>query len=345
MNQEEIIGLFCADTILSVESVNTSHDDLDDFREALFVKTPDKRFVIKLADNGFTDAAHVTMWATLAEKYRMLGYYTPTIFPAKDGTFPQCVYKEHSCIAYGEEYSIYQSADSVAQEMDENGLYHHFPDAIRMNARIAAQEFDFTDLPSAYCLFAPFDPTDEVDEVEENALTWKTAADQLPQQLLAQVQRIWDRWQKDKSDLKKIYSLLPRSVFQADINASNVLLNEAGDFQGVLDFNIAGRDVFLNLLFREVPYVCTQQENRFKSDDYYAESIKSALRIASEVYTFSDTEKQAAPLLYRYILPMWKFHSMDYLNETAPDQIQNHLDSIEYEQTREIDFTVPMTNG
>jgi hypothetical protein len=62
--------------------------------------------------------------------------------------------------------------------------------------------------------------------------------------------------------------------------------------------------------------------------------------IVKKVYSFSDMEKKAAPLLYKCIRPLW-WYASDELKEAGSDdtKIQHHLDAIEYEQTREIDFS------
>ena len=64
-----------------------------------------------------------------------------------------------------------------------------------------------------------------------------------------------------------------------------------------------------------------------------------ALDIVKKVYSFSDLEKEAAPLLYQSIRPLW-WYASDELKEAGTDEakIQKHLDGIEYEQTRKIDF-------
>ena len=52
------------------------------------------------------------------------------------------------------------------------------------------------------------------------------------------------RWKENYDQLKETYYDLPFSVFQADFNDTNVLVDEDGTFVGVLDFNCAGRDTF-----------------------------------------------------------------------------------------------------
>ena len=68
-----------------------------------------------------------------------------------------------------------------------------------------------------------------------------------------------------------------------------------------------------------------------------------ALDIAKKVYAFSEPEKEAAPLLYKCIRPLW-WHAALELEEAGTDEekIQRHLERIEYEQTREIDFSAHM---
>ena len=48
-----------------------------------------------------------------------------------------------------------------------------------------------------------------------------------------------------------MYSALPFSCFQGDLNESNILLDENGRFAGLLDFNLCGREPVLNYAVRE----------------------------------------------------------------------------------------------
>ena len=66
------------------------------------------------------------------------------------------------------------------------------------------------------------------------------------------LQGIWSRFLANRSSLERLYSQLPVSVFQADLNPGNILLDADMRFAGVLDFNLSGRDTALNVLFREL---------------------------------------------------------------------------------------------
>ena len=344
MEKKEIAYLFRKEEPVAITVKNSSRGE-DDFREALFVEYADEKIVIKLAENGFTDEEHLIMWMTIAEKYKELGYYCPQFIKALDGTFPRVCYEGHSCIAYAEEYSLYRSADEIIEDkFKETGLmvdgyYSFFKDIVLMNARVAAQHYNITEFPSGYCMFETFEEKDEVDEVTEDAMKWKKEADKLPEKYREQVERIWANWQNAREQLGEIFSELPTSVFQADSNDTNVLLDEEGNFKGVYDFNIGGKEVFMNLIFRETPYVSTRGWDSFYREDHFLLCIKKALQISSEVYEFNELEKKAAPLLYKCIKPLY-WYSTDLLKEAGDQaaEIQKCLDFIEYEQTREIEF-------
>lgn len=138
-------------------------------------------------------------------------------------------------------------------------------------------------------------------------------------------------WCKNRAELQEIYHQLPTSVFQADLNSSNILIDEKGSFVGVYDFNLSGKDVLLNYLIREM--------NWPDDDEEELNLIKSAIKIVESVYTFSMIEKYAALMLYRCIKPLW-WTRVQRLKKAANDYsaIQECLDKVESMLTRNVDF-------
>lgn len=336
-----IIELFFDDIPYKFEIKNTSRGE-SDFREAIILEWKSgEKYVIKLSDNDFTFADKIKSWKRCAEEYRKLGYYCPNILYSKNGDFPTVAYKGHSCVAYVEEFSKYRIVD---ERTDENSDYYTKPnkeymnEAFVMTARIAAERLDFTDYPSGYCLFESFCPSDKTDEVLENALEWKKYADTLPAEFQLQVQRIWHRWNENRTQLEQLYFDLPTSVFQADLNATNILLDDNGKFVGIFDFNLCGKDVLLNYLFREICWYSDRDEEI----NYILDTLKNI----SKFYYFSDIEKRAAPLLYRCLKPLW-FSEIEKLKKAGYDTkaIKNCLDETEKLQTKVIDFETYMSNA
>ena len=149
----------------------------------------------------------------------------------------------------------------------------------------------------------------------ENALEWIKLADALPEAFKEQTERIKRLWYENRDSLERLYPLLPRSVFQADLNSTNILVDENRHFKGLIDFNLCGRDVFLNYLMRE---------NR------PLEQLRRRLRLVSSIYRFSDLEKQAAPLLYRCLAPLWSSR-VEKLKQVSGDDtaLRQFLDETE----------------
>lgn len=122
------------------------------------------------------------------------------------------------------------------------------------------------------------------------------------------------------------------------------LVNDGYYSLGVYDFNIGGREVYINYIFRQTPYVSTWDSYaHLEKDDLFLNRIIHALEISKKAYSFSDLEKTAAPLLYKCIRPLWWYASRELKDAgTDSNKIKQHLDLIEYEQTREIEFAKHM---
>ena len=329
MTPHDLFCLFWDGEPAAFETMNTSHGD-SDFREVLiFELASGEKRVIKLAANDFTFPEKIQMWQRTIEEYRSLGYYCPSIFADKSGRFPTLCYQGHECVAYAEEFACFQPArqrdrdDSLADDA-------YWDDAWIMTAKMAAKKLDYTAYPSAYCMFERFCPSDLMDEVLEDALSWKEFADTLPDEVQQQVQRIWQLWITNRQKLEKVYSKLPTSVFQADLNPTNLLLDREGNFVGICDFNLCGREVFLNYLFREVFMTDFAQE---------LERIFHVLRVVRPYYCFSKEEKETALMLYRCLKPLW-FNKLLRLKELGSDveSLRAYLTETEHYLTESIDF-------
>ena len=99
---KQVVSLFTAETVAEIQIKNTSREG-GDFREAIFARlASEKKLVVKLAENAFTDPEHIAMWRRCASEYRRLGFYCPQIFSSLCGDFPAVLYKGHRCFAYAE---------------------------------------------------------------------------------------------------------------------------------------------------------------------------------------------------------------------------------------------------
>ena len=327
-----IFRLFFDGTPTAVHKIDTSIGD-DDFRMVFIVETDTgSKYVLKLADNGFTFPEKIAVWQKTVEEYLKLGCCCPRIYRDKTGSFPIVHFSGRQCTAYAEDYAPFRPAEDRFTDdgIQNRALYDSYKQDIwRITAQIAALHLNYTEYPSAWCLFDTFCPGEKTDEVLENALNWKEYADTLPAEFAEQVGRIWRLWTENRMALEKVYKKLPASVFQADLNPSNILLNDEGNFVGLYDFNLCGKEVFLNYLMRE-NYGGVREEIRM---------IRDALRTAAGYYQFSDLEKNTAPMLYRCLKPLW-FTRVEDLKQLGTDReaIAAFLDETEHMLTDPVSF-------
>ena len=337
INQElfDVFQLFFDDKPTTFEIIDTSRNE-SDFREVVIAEfETGEKAVVKLADNDFTFSDKIKIWQRTAQEYIKLGYYCPRIMPDKNGSFPIVAYKDRKCVAYAEEYAPYRPAEyHPANGTDKIPAEKYENDGWIMTAKVASKYFSYTDYPSGYCLFDTFCPSDKTDEVLETAVDWKNYADTLPAEFQPQIQRIWELWTANRNALEPFYRKLPTSVFQADLNPTNVLVDESGNFVGVYDFNLCGKEVFLNYLFRETFCSGFQKE---------LDEILNRLKLVSEYYHFSELEKQTALMLYRCLKPLFYYRAEDLKQfKDDAEAIRNFLDETEYFLTRDIDFETYM---
>lgn len=329
-----IFALFSEEKPVSFEVISTGRSETD-FREAVIVTAESgSKLVLKLSDNDFTFPDKIKMWQRTVLEYRALGCYCPLICTDKNGGFPRVQYKGHCCVAYAEEFALYPAAEKRETDFaDYSDDRSYMREAWLLTARAAAKHFDYTGYPSGYCLFETFCPSDKTDEVLENALEWKTLSDALPERSRSQAERIWRLWQENRIALEPIYKRLPSSVFQADLNSTNILIDGDRNFKGLMDFNLCGREVFLNYIIRET-----------NDEDPAAElnKLRYTLALVSEEYEFSVLEKNTVLMLYRCLKPLWRPYK---LKEAEGDEakISALLNETEHYLTADIDLASYMT--
>lgn len=302
MNFTEIFSLYHDDPPLSWEYKDTSRGE-DDFRRTVFARWGNQKLAIKIACNDFTSPHRVQVWQKAATAYRAMGYYCPQIITSKKGNAAEAVeYEGKQCVVYAEELSQFQTADQFDEtRILQNGRYVYHDNALRFLCEIGSARMDFADFPSGLCILERFCPSDPCDEIMECALEFKEIIEGRFPQYTERFQGIWSDFLANRSALEQIYSQLPVSVFQADLNAANVLLDDDTRFVGVLDFNLCGRDTVLNVLFREL-WINFDEDipDKRENNMYYVErnnekALQSFLRnlmVIKDSYPFTEAEKR-----------------------------------------------------
>lgn len=174
--------------------------------------------------------------------------------------------------------------------------------------------------------------------------------DRVPE-FLTRWEKLRALFEKNKAQLTGLYHELPSSVFQADLNEYNLLLDENGHFKGVIDYNLAGEDKVLNIFLATILYGYSYQRSTTDAPDVLPglntaeqESVIAimldTLRYLRQYYAFSEIEVKAAPLLFKYVSCIF-YEQIDALKKYAGDAEKLNLlfDFMERELRRDdIDF-------
>lgn len=287
---------------LSVQSVtnfyDTSHNDED--RRLNYIL--DDKYVLKINSVGAMWEERLQEIHRLICRYRSIGVYCPDLLSALDGTLSyawQKDGKEYTCFV--EEYAIYPVL-GWETEHDRKEVIEHLG--------VLASRYTGVDLSETKSMWSIIDlaPLDvDIDEKQENtnALTEALRKNGY-NELAAEVENFNAMLRKK---IMVVFAKLPRCVYQGDLNSTNEL-HKDGHFVGLIDFNMAGTDVNINVFLNETNWFPEEaefdslsvEEIIAKQDAEQDEELAVILRH----YTLSDIEKYAFPY-YKRIVDMFQY--------------------------------------
>lgn len=353
----EIIALFHKDKPVGYKLTDIRHEDRDS-RWVLYVDYPEKRFVIKIASNGFTTLERVNGWVGIIAEYEKLGCYSPQILKSLNGNYAErIVFQDKQCVVWEEEFAQYHFRESLAESvyLGKDGRYVYCDEVFRFLGRVAQKHYSNFPYKSGFVRFEPFSSADSTDEVMECVETFDRMVRERTPGFLSRWEKIHALFLENKARLEEIYNELPSSVFQADLNEYNLLLDENGHFKGMIDYNLAGEDTVMNIFFATILY--GYSEHRKAPDDPDAlpelnpvtqesviEILLDTLRYLRQFYTFSEIEVKAAPLLFKYVTGIF-YQQIKALEKYVDDEkkLKRLFDFMEHELQREdIDFRSAM---
>ena len=236
----DLFARFNESGVLSFRTVDSSRGE-DDLRHTALVEYQDgTRLAVKASHNSFTTPERVAGWADLARTYRASGVYCPLYVPALSGKL--CFDWESDGTTFlicAEEYKQFLSADEFTPPVPEEDYREPMLETI---GRIAAHPARPVPWMSAYCLYDRFCEEDETDETHANALALFSLLLEAMPEREAEINRFRADYLRLRDSFEPEYRALPTAVFQADLNSSNILLDENRVFRGLIDFNLSGSE-------------------------------------------------------------------------------------------------------
>lgn len=343
------ISLYCDTEVSDVKTLDLSRGD-DDYRKVHIVDDGHRKLVIKYLSNTFSDKRRIEGWFKLMAEYRKIGLYCPAVVPNRNGELLHCdIVDGRAYYTYAEEYSVYETAAHIGKEKYKDAQGHDCftPDVMRSLGKIASAKLDILDWASGYCLLEPFCAPDTTDESTECAVSFVDYIRKNIPAHLPRAEALLNLYYQRQDELRAVYSLLPTSCFQADLNDSNILLDENNHFVGLIDFNLCGKEPILNYAVREALWNVSdnrlfgEKDSRLYFYDKELDELRLKLfmkniRHIQEYYTFSEFEKQVFPSLFRYLNSFWWFHLNEIeLIKEDESKIVKLFDWLEQQMTRD----------
>jgi len=328
-----------------IKEINSSRD-ASDKRYAFLLRFADNQeLVIKVCKNAFTNAERISAWKKLCKKYLDIGIYCPQFINSINGASSEIV------IIDGEEYHVwaeemkkYKTCEELIKEKDQA---IDLGDAVLESiGKIAASctENDLLPFPSAFCVYDTFDSTDVTDENYQNAESFCETVKKHYSQYSEYVDEIWSMFLHNRKMFEPVYRALPKASFQADINPSNILVDDDMKFKGYIDFNLSGTETVLCYLIINETCGYRLAEDDFdslsseeflkKCDNHLYENLK----IISRHYSFSEYEKENICLCYNTVYPFscWTINGIlsIAIEENKSQHIKPILDWVHYQLSR-----------
>lgn len=335
----EMLRLYGLETPQKLAVHDTSHG-ANDLRMVYVLESPEiGKLVIKITRNAFSTPERVRGWVELIEHYNHLGIYCPRILRNRNGEYSAFI---DGYLVYAEEYM----AHDLASEREDSLNYE--PRLYESIGLVAANPAPLVPWNTAFCLFDKFDKTDEYDENLECAIMVRDLyANQIPE-YAERVNKLFLEYCHRRERFEPLYRVLPKAVFQGDLNRSNILVNDTGGFAGLIDFNLSGTETILNYAFCES--FCALDDGEAEigllmdPEALKERDRRTAQNLAwiGKHYQFTDAEREVFNEYYNIVAPFrWTYQGFFMRLLTNRDRYPDGrkyagliVDWMEYQATR-----------
>ena len=272
---------------------DTSHSEKD--RRLNYIL--DDRYVLKVNSVCAMWEERLQEINRLIARYRSIGLYCPALIPTQAGAL-SCQWEKagDQFTCFVEEYAKYPLYELDAAH-DRREVVEHLG--------ILAAKYSGVDLSQTRSMWSIIDlaPLDvEIDEKQENTNMLLSALRGNGHPALAERLERFNHMLREQ--ILRVFDDLPRCVFQGDLNNTNEL-HDQGHFVGLIDFNLSGTDVNINVFLNETNWFPEEDEFDQMSVQEMIARMESAQAEALSVifrhYTMNGAEHFAFPYYQRIV--------------------------------------------
>lgn len=252
---------------------------------------------VRVSRNGYTDEHTVAESASVQRHYEAQGIPVALTRPTLSGDWTARV-DGWTCSA--DTWLKGCIAWDVADELDQEALNDAL---VGTAARACATPGPRVSAVTSWSITDPF-PGDSQTEAEQVARELHAALSATLGNR-ADLDALLSSFLRGRERFVAAAAALPQAPVQGDLNWSNVVVDAAGRFAGLLDFNLAGMDCCLNYLFCESVQMVDSLDEALSETAAAArdDTTRRRLSVVGETYRFSAAERRAFPLLYRLRVP------------------------------------------
>lgn len=284
--------------IIDVRLLDSSHDE-NDIRWNYII---DNRFVLRICLAPEMTEERFDDLNRLIGRYNEFGLLCPSFVKGTDGRF---IHSWNEFSVYASEYVDNQTAEEYLEGKYKGEKAETLRKEVILSIARFCNRFKNVDLSKIYGMYSlfdlsPFDIEEGIDEKQQNMNSLIQALENSGDNETAN--KLKARNASIRNRLKEIYEALPRCVTQGDENFSNVLVNEDGKFVGLIDFNLAGTDVSVNLFANNADFnldIFEMAQGPFDPEailNKALESYESNMKLILDEYSVNESEKEALPL-------------------------------------------------
>ena len=277
------------------EVIDSSHGE-DDIRLVYIIN---KQYVLHCYSSNIISEKFLQEINRLVKRHKDIGVWAPGLITVKGTSNFLCECEEDSKV-----YHCYMEELAPFSFIDESkvDIYQAKENMLPFLGKLACKysNFDLSETHSMWSIIdlSPFDV--DIDEKQENI---NILCDALNDKALSKRIRFLN--DRARNHIKKYYNLLPRCVFQGDLNPSNILIDDNNDFKGIIDFNMFGTDVNINCFLNESMYYIEDKDFSLYSSSELLErmnDIQSKLMSRILEYYILNEVELATYEDYRFII-------------------------------------------
>lgn len=285
-----LLSLYGVEGMEGAGLIDTSHDE-QDIRWNYII---DKKYVLRLTNAPEMTEERLDDLNRLIGRYADFGLHCPAFLKGTDDRF---FHSWRELTVYLSEYADLPIADEVELSKEQE-------DALRREVVLSIAGFlernkgvDLIPTMGMYSLFdlCPYDAAEGIDEKQWNMNNLTDALRKIGEEGLAQRLEAKNRAVRDR--LLAVYKSLPRCVTQGDEGFGNVLLDRENRLAGLIDFNLAGTDVCVNLIANNADFNLDIMHHKpIEPTEVLKKALESFRRNAAmilEVYHATQAERTA----------------------------------------------------